>query len=121
MTASTKPAAWSSQCDVSKPLPQVDDCIAKYLWMKELLERVAKVSPLLAATCAVSSICQVSFSISQTCHMVVLQAKREGQPLPTSMEDMEQSLGDWRQFRSSTAAAARSSDTAVSPRPRQCL
>ena len=49
------------------------------------------------------------------CHRVTLQAKREGQPLPKSIEDMEQSLGDWRQFRTSTAAAPSSSDAAGSP------
>jgi len=41
---------------------QVDDCVAKYLWMREMLAGVA-------------------------------HAKREGKPVPKSIEDMEQSLG----------------------------
>ena len=51
--------AQSGGCTVA----QVDDCIAKYLWMREMLAGVAK-------------------------------AKREGRPVPKSIEDMEQSLGE---------------------------
>ena len=40
----------------------MDDCVAKYLWMRQMLEGVAR-------------------------------AKREGKPVPKSIEDMEQSLG----------------------------
>ena len=41
---------------------QVDDCVAKYLWMRQMLAAVAK-------------------------------AKREGKPVPSNIQDMEQSLG----------------------------
>jgi len=41
---------------------QVDDCIAKYHWMRAMLTRVA-------------------------------EAKRQGKPMPKSIEDMERSVG----------------------------
>lgn len=50
--------AQDAKCTVA----QVDDCVAKYLWMREMLAGVA-------------------------------HAKREGKPVPKSIEDMEQSLG----------------------------
>lgn len=52
--------AQDAKCTVA----QVDDCVAKYLWMREMLAGVA-------------------------------QAKREGKPVPKSIEDMEQSLGTY--------------------------
>ena len=50
-------------------LAQVDDCIARYLWVKNMGEKMA-------------------------------QLKREGKPLPTSIEEMERTVGNWRSFKS---------------------
>lgn len=50
-------------------LAQVDDCIARYLWVKNMGAKMA-------------------------------QLKREGKPLPTSIEEMERAVGNWRSFKS---------------------
>ncbi|CAL8470101.1 g9643 [Coccomyxa elongata] len=47
---------------------QVDDCIAKYLWMKQMTSKMAAL-------------------------------KAAGQPLPTSIEEVEQKLGTWQDFK----------------------
>jgi hypothetical protein len=47
---------------------QVDDCIAKFEWMKQMTTQMAAL-------------------------------KRQGKPIPKSVEDLEQSVGNWRGYR----------------------
>ncbi|GAB4815492.1 hypothetical protein N2152v2_002538 [Parachlorella kessleri] len=55
---------------------QVDDCIAKYLWMKHMTSKMAEM-------------------------------KAKGQELPSTVEAVEQTLGDWRQFKTQAGGGGR--------------
>lgn len=50
---------------------QVDDCIARYLWTRQMTLKLA-------------------------------QLKKEGKPMPTSMDEVDRMLGSWRQYKSET-------------------
>lgn len=52
-------------------LAQVDDCIARYLWVKSMGVKLA-------------------------------QLKREGKPLPTSIEEIEKTVGNWRTYKNAS-------------------
>lgn len=70
--AARQRVAQASDCTVA----QVDDCLAKWQWMRTMLARVQ-------------------------------EAKRQGKPLPDSIEDMERTVGGtWRNFKAQQPAAA---------------
>ncbi|KAK9808757.1 hypothetical protein WJX72_003095 [[Myrmecia] bisecta] len=68
--ASKQRVAAAAGCTVA----QVDDCLAKYQWMKTMTSRVAKL-------------------------------KKEGKPIPKTVEEVEQQLGNWRSFKQESLAA----------------
>lgn len=54
---------------------QVDDCIARYLWMRNMTSKMA-------------------------------QLKKEGKPMPTSIDEVESMLGTWRQYKTDSGSGA---------------
>lgn len=73
---------------------QVDDCIAKFEWMKQMTTQMAAL-------------------------------KRQGKPIPKSVEDLEQSVGNWRGYReqqpqSSAAGPGVVASNQVDSRGRAC-
>ena len=60
---------------------QVDDCIARYLWMKTMTTKMA-------------------------------QLRKEGKPMPTSIDEVESMLGTWRQYKTDNSIAGGSGGAA---------